>query len=214
MSVNLRGAATRHAVRYQHRLRRQGPAHLIEYGNNTATAYTYDPLTFRLTNLTTTRLGFPASEQTVQDLAYTYDPVGNITHIQDDADIQNVVFFRNRRVEPSNDYTYDAIYRLIQASGREQLGLMEAAVASVRDFLQRRAACRICLIPAMAMPWGPTPSSISMTPSATSAASCITAPTRESGLDALLHLQRSQPAGTRQSEQPPDADRGQRQPAC
>ena len=30
--------------------------------------------------------------------------------------------FRNRRVEPSNDYTYDAIYRLITATGREHLG--------------------------------------------------------------------------------------------
>ena len=29
---------------------------------------------------------------------------------------------RNRRVEPSNDYTYDALYRLIQATGREHLG--------------------------------------------------------------------------------------------
>jgi RHS repeat-associated protein len=58
----------------------------------------------------------------VQDLSYTYDPTGNITHIQDNADIQNVVFFRNKRVEPSNDYTYDAIYRLINASGREHLG--------------------------------------------------------------------------------------------
>jgi RHS repeat-associated protein len=76
-----------------------------------------------LVRLTTTRGSFPANQQTVQDLAYSYDPVGNITHIQDDADIQNVVFFRNQRVEPGNDYIYDAIYRLIQASGREQLGL-------------------------------------------------------------------------------------------
>ena len=59
----------------------------------------------------------------MQDLFYAYDPAGNITHIQDDADTQNAVFFRNQRIEPSNDYTYDAIYRLIQASGREQLGL-------------------------------------------------------------------------------------------
>jgi hypothetical protein len=59
----------------------------------------------------------------VQDLAYTYDPVGNLTHIQDDADLQNIVFFNNRRVEPSNDYTYYAVYRLIEATGREQLGL-------------------------------------------------------------------------------------------
>jgi RHS repeat-associated protein len=96
---------------------------LIEYGNDTQTTYTYDPFTFRLTQLTTKRLGFPQGQQTVQDLFYSYDPMGNITHIQDDADSQNVVFFRNQRVEPSNDYTYDALYRLILASGREQLGL-------------------------------------------------------------------------------------------
>ena len=63
----------------------------------------------------------------MQDLSYTYDPAGNITHIQDDADIQNVVFFRNHRVEPSASYTYDAIYRLTEASGREQLGLNGSA---------------------------------------------------------------------------------------
>jgi RHS repeat-associated protein len=56
----------------------------------------------------------------LQNLHYTYDPAGNITHIQDDA--QQTIFFRNTRVEPSNDYTYDALYRLIQATGREHLG--------------------------------------------------------------------------------------------
>src|SRR5262249_44363725 len=86
-------------------------------------AYSYDPFTFRLTNLTTTRPGLPSNQQTAQDLSYTYDPVGNVTHLRDDADIQNVVFFKNRRVDPSANYTYDPIYRLIQASGREQLGL-------------------------------------------------------------------------------------------
>jgi RHS repeat-associated protein len=101
----------------------KGRRTLIEYGNDTQTTYTYDRETFRLTNLSTTRLGFPTGQQVVQDLSYAYDPGGNITHIQDDADIQNVVFFRNRRVEPSNDYIYDAVYRLIEASGREHLGL-------------------------------------------------------------------------------------------
>jgi RHS repeat-associated protein len=102
----------------------KGQRVLIAYGNaGTNTSYTYDPVTFRLANLTTTRPGAPANQQVVQDLSYTYDPTGNITHIQDDADIQNVVFFRNRRVEPSADYTYDPTYRLIQATGREQLGL-------------------------------------------------------------------------------------------
>jgi RHS repeat-associated protein len=124
VSVNLRGAASATPfitnVEYNARAQRTR----IELGNAaTKTEYTYDPLTFRLTNLTTKRPGFPANQQTVQDLAYTYDPAGNITHIQDDADIQSVVFFQNQRVEPSNDYTYDAIYRLIQSTGREQLGL-------------------------------------------------------------------------------------------
>src|SRR5262249_45825535 len=45
---------------------------------------------------------------------------GNISHIRDDA--QQTVFFLNKRVEPSADYTYDAIYRLIEATGREHLG--------------------------------------------------------------------------------------------
>ena len=56
----------------------------------------------------------------MQNLHYTYDPAGNITHIRDDA--QQTIYFRNKRVEPSNDYTYDALYRLIEATGREHLG--------------------------------------------------------------------------------------------
>ena len=56
----------------------------------------------------------------MQNLHYTYDPAGNITHIRDDA--QQTIYFSNQRVEPSNDYTYDALYRLIEATGREHLG--------------------------------------------------------------------------------------------
>jgi RHS repeat-associated protein len=56
----------------------------------------------------------------LQDLKYTYDPVGNITSIRDDA--QQTIFFRNKKVEPSAEYTYDAVYRLIEATGREHLG--------------------------------------------------------------------------------------------
>ena len=124
VSVNLRGAAAATdfvtSIEYNARGQRQ-QINYASAGSNTT--YTYDPLTFHMTGLTTTRPASPANQQTVQDLVYTYDPAGNITHIQDDADLQNVVFFRNRRVEPSCDFTYDAIYRLIEASGREQLGL-------------------------------------------------------------------------------------------
>lgn len=93
------------------------------FGNGTSCAYDYDAETFRLAHLTTTRpSSFPANAQTVQALAYFYDPVGNVTRIRDDADTQDVVFFQNQRVEPSSDYTYDALYRLIGAAGREHLG--------------------------------------------------------------------------------------------
>lgn len=101
----------------------------IAYGNGVSTSYTYDPLNFRLTQLTSTRpASFAANQQTVQLLRYFYDPVGNITRLRDDADIQNVIYFKNQRVEPSADYTYDPLYRLIIASGREHLGQTNSAL--------------------------------------------------------------------------------------
>lgn len=123
LDVQLRGAATATAfvedISYNARGQRVG----IDYSNQTSSRYTYDAQTFRLTSLVTTRAGFPANQQVVQDLGYVFDPVGNVTHIQDDSDLQNTIYFQNRRVEPSADYTYDAVYRLVEASGREQLGL-------------------------------------------------------------------------------------------
>ncbi|GAA1970931.1 hypothetical protein GCM10009776_37400 [Microbacterium deminutum] len=85
------------------------------------TAHTYDPLTFRLVRLLTTRGAVDSGDgDAVQDLHYTYDPVGNVTHIQDDA--QQTTFFRNQRIEPSADYSYDALSRLVEAAGREHIG--------------------------------------------------------------------------------------------
>jgi RHS repeat-associated protein len=101
----------------------RGQRAAVACGNRVGVTYAFDPLTFRLTNLTTLRpASFAANAQTVQDLRYFYDPAGNITRVRDDADIQNVVFFANKRVEPSADYTYDPLYRLISAQGREHLG--------------------------------------------------------------------------------------------
>jgi RHS repeat-associated protein len=115
----------------------KGQRQRIDYKNGASTFYSYDPLTFRLTQLLTKRkaANFPDDDpqpaiagwpgRQVQNLHYAYDPAGNITHIQDDA--QQTIYFRNLRVEPSNDYTYDALYRLIQASGREHLGQANGA---------------------------------------------------------------------------------------
>jgi RHS repeat-associated protein len=87
----------------------------IEYGNGVHTTYEYDRLNLRLRHLRTAR-----GSETLQDLRYTHDPAGHITHIEDDA--QQTVFFDNQIVEASNHYTYDAVYRLIEASGREHVG--------------------------------------------------------------------------------------------
>jgi RHS repeat-associated protein len=111
-------------------------------GNGTTTRYTYDPETFRLVHLYTRRTGpisrgdcssntadaqRPRRPCGMQNLHYTFDPTGNITHIQDDA--QDSRYFANSFVEPSSDYTYDALYRLIEATGRENA----AALAEPRS---------------------------------------------------------------------------------
>ena len=104
----------------------------IDYDNEATTFYEYDPFTFRLIHVVTLRNavtfpndclkppldGWPGCH--VQNLLYTYDPIGNIMHILDDA--QQTIYFRNKRVEPSLEYTYDALYRLIETRGREHLG--------------------------------------------------------------------------------------------
>jgi RHS repeat-associated protein len=132
VDANLRGAAAATPFVTNIDYDAKGQRTRIDYGNGARTSYTYDPLTFRLAHLLTRRdaIAFPADCPQpppagwpgcqVQNLRYTYDPMGNITHIRDDA--QQTVFFRNQRVVPSADYTYDAVYRLIEATGREHLG--------------------------------------------------------------------------------------------
>jgi RHS repeat-associated protein len=118
----------------------------IDYRNGASTTYEYDIETFRLTRLYTARgaafdgdcdnpippatLAAPGTPPAgvscgVQNLGYTYDAAGNLTHVRDVA--QQAVYFRNRRVEPSNDYVYDALNRLVQASGREHLGQLASS---------------------------------------------------------------------------------------
>jgi RHS repeat-associated protein len=85
----------------------------IVYGNNVSTDYFYDKETFRLIRLETKR----ANNDPLQDLRYTFDPIGNITHAED----RNVpvVFFDNQKIAGVASYVYDPLYRLIEATGRE-----------------------------------------------------------------------------------------------
>lgn len=89
----------------------------VQYLNGTQTTYEYDPLNFRTRRIRTIR---GSDNAVLQDLYYWYDAAGNITLQRDEA--QQTVFFDNQVVEPLNDYTYDALYRLVKAKGREHAG--------------------------------------------------------------------------------------------
>lgn len=91
----------------------KGQRNKIVYGNNVVTEFTYDKETFRLIRLESKR----QNNDSLQDWHYTYDPVGNITHIQD----KNMrwVFFNNQKITGVSQYLYDALYRLVSATGRE-----------------------------------------------------------------------------------------------
>lgn len=117
VDVDLRGAQTSTSFVRNIDYDAKGQRVLIEYGNNVKTQYEYDRLTFRLSSLKTTRL---TDQAKLQDLNYTYDPAGNITQIEDGA--QQTLYFNNQLVTASNGYIYDAIYRLIDAEGREHIG--------------------------------------------------------------------------------------------
>lgn len=94
----------------------KGQRNFIKYGNNVSTNYKYDKRTFRLIRLKSQK----GNNESLQDLNYTYDPVGNITHIED----RNIprYFFNNQMISGTSTYTYDPLYRLIEATGREHIG--------------------------------------------------------------------------------------------
>ncbi|CEJ81595.1 hypothetical protein VHEMI01715 [[Torrubiella] hemipterigena] len=118
-------------------------------GNGVQTVTSFDPLTFRICRIESFREHTSSSPSTsssegspqhrlkprpkrrrtkrYQDLRYTYDASGNITHVADKA--SKAVFFRNQRVEASQSFTYDSLYRLIEATGREHLGQMHTTRA-------------------------------------------------------------------------------------
>ena len=96
----------------------RGKRTAIRYGNGAVTTYEYDPVTLRLVRLQTRRT---SDGVVLQGLSYTYDAVGNLLVVEDDA--QQTTYFKNRVVSPDLYFTYDAIYRLIHAEGRELIGL-------------------------------------------------------------------------------------------
>ena len=86
------------------------------YGNGSKSQMAYDPLTLQMSVKRTIR----ADGSIIQNLDYVRDCMGNITHIEDTA--QQSLFFRGTIQKPTQDFTYDAIGRLISSTGREHVG--------------------------------------------------------------------------------------------
>ncbi len=98
-----------------------GQRTLIKYGNLVNTRYDYEDTTLRLKSIKSTRPVEDGENPELQDLEYYYDPVGNITRTQDFT--IDTVFSKNQKVDPISNYTYDAIYQLILANGRQHQGI-------------------------------------------------------------------------------------------
>jgi insecticidal toxin complex protein TccC len=73
----------------------------------------YDPDTQNLTRIVSVRR---SDGQLIQDLVYWYDPVGNVSHIENKC-AQALPLVLPAGVTRDQDYTYDALYRLTTASG-------------------------------------------------------------------------------------------------
>jgi RHS repeat-associated protein len=114
VNVKLRGSSTATNFVQNIDYDAKGQRERIQYGNGSTTGYTYDEKTFRLKRLLTTRNN---GADVLQDLNYTYDAAGNITQIDDNA--QQTIFFDGSVVSPSQKFEYDALYKLIRATGRE-----------------------------------------------------------------------------------------------
>ena len=80
---------------------------LVEYGNGTWASYDYDSL-LRLSHLRSV-----CADGTMQDIAYTYDSVGNILRIENAAGMLT----NGLGGTYSSNYEYDDLYRLTGANG-------------------------------------------------------------------------------------------------
>lgn len=98
---------------------------LIAYGNGIMTRHAHDPHTFRLTHLRTERyikqadLSYHHTGQPLQEFGYDYDLVGNILGIYDRTPSSGISGSMAGIDKLDREFTYDALYRLRSATGRE-----------------------------------------------------------------------------------------------
>ena len=103
----------------------------LELGNRVMQHYEYDPHSFRLSRKRSFRSAsneLPTRQY--QNIRYTYDAVGNITHLIDTAQPNATSLFAAPRI---NRYTYDAFYQLTRAEGRTHQALQSLDYAHAPD---------------------------------------------------------------------------------
>ncbi len=85
-------------------------------GNGVTTQYSYEPQTQWLSTITVQR----ADSTTLQTLTYGYDFIGNVTSLSDGTVASR--YYRNQVTDGERAFTYDALYQLLSATGRENAG--------------------------------------------------------------------------------------------
>jgi insecticidal toxin complex protein TccC len=115
VGLKIRGAATEKAIVKDLVYNASGQVESQTAGNGVVSRAVFDAASGRLISLSAS-----VSASTLQNLHYSYDAVGNVTQIEDRA--QPVLFGSNQRVEAISTFTYDSLYQLISATGRETAG--------------------------------------------------------------------------------------------
>src|SRR5262249_33196384 len=115
VDVRLLGAADATAFIANIAYNARGERITVDYGNGTSTHFTFDPQTFRLQRLLTRR-----PQPMLPHYRHTFDPVGNVVRVHDG--VRQMAFHDNGAAPGDSSYTYDALYQLIHAAGREQRG--------------------------------------------------------------------------------------------
>lgn len=110
-----KGARTKKTVLKDLRYNAFGQVESQTAGNGVISRAVFDPASGRLTSLSAS-----VSSAILQDLHYTYDATGNVLRIEDRA--QSVQYGSNQRVEAVSTFTYDSLYQLVTATGREASG--------------------------------------------------------------------------------------------
>lgn len=114
VALLLPGAEAPRAIVQSQSFNATGARRVVAYANGVGTDYSYEPATLRLVRILSTR---GSDGRVLQDAAYTYDPVGNVSNMTDAT--QPVSFFDGQTTSGVKDYTYDAIYELVAATGRQ-----------------------------------------------------------------------------------------------